>query len=323
MGVHERLSLEAVSAETLIASEHVHRYAFASTLCEGLRVLDLACGTGYGSVILSETAESVTGVDVDRATIEMASATVGAEHGIEFQAADAAEFVSGDLAERFDAIVCFEGLEHFRDPEGVLEAMARHAAAGVRLIVSVPNSRAFEEQNEFHVTDYGYEDARAAFERFGEVTLLFQYLAEGSLIRSDGGAPPAPPELVLDDHGEPEWANHFIACVNLSAALREPAASARMRLAIAPLHNRYVRDLERANRELWRENTRLAQERIGVYGSSAVRLNERLHELEEQIRHLEGRLAAPRHRFVDRVRDGIRKLPLLDRVARSAGRRVS
>ena len=45
-----------------IVYEHVHRYAFARRYAAGRRVLDVACGEGYGSAILAETAASVTGV---------------------------------------------------------------------------------------------------------------------------------------------------------------------------------------------------------------------------------------------------------------------
>jgi 2-polyprenyl-3-methyl-5-hydroxy-6-metoxy-1,4-benzoquinol methylase len=147
MGVQERLSLEAVSAKTLIASEHTHRYALAAQLCAEMRVVDLACGSGYGSAMLRDGAAAVTGVDNDETTVELASATIGRDHEVTFEAADALEFLSRDLRGDYDAIVCFEGLEHFPDPDRVLAQLKRHADAGMKLIVSVPNSKAFEEEN--------------------------------------------------------------------------------------------------------------------------------------------------------------------------------
>jgi SAM-dependent methyltransferase len=313
MGVQERLSLEAVSADTLIASEHLHRYRLAAELCRGLRVLDLACGSGYGSAILNETAETVTGVDNDVATIDMAVVTVGAQHDIAFEAADALEFLDRDIGDRFDAIVCFEGLEHFADPEAVFDRLAKYAAAGMRLVLSIPNSKAFEEENEFHQTDYGYDEARAAFERLGNVSVLYQFLAEGSLIRpSEAGDVVG--EFVLREHGEPEWANHFIACVNLDDELEEADRSATMKLAVAPLHNRIVRELERANRELWRENARIARERFRIeYWAWKDR---------ERLQALDRLLATARHQSVERARERIRALPAVDRVVRAVGRRL-
>ena len=200
--------------------------------------------------------------------------------------------------------------------------MARHAAAGMRLVVSVPNSKGFDEENEFHLTDYGYEEALAAFSRFDEPAVLFQFLAEGSLIRGEK-ASELDPEFVLREHGDPEWANHFIACVNLGDRLAELGESAQMRLAVAPLYNRWIRSLERANRELWRENGRIARQKIGAGDSAAVTMAARVRHLEQQIQDLEGILAKPRHQAVERARDRLGKLPMLDRLARSLGRRVS
>ena len=58
-----------------IAYEHWHRYFFARRFVTGRRVLDAACGEGYGSALLSEVAGSVAGVDIDAATVAHASAT--------------------------------------------------------------------------------------------------------------------------------------------------------------------------------------------------------------------------------------------------------
>src|SRR5438067_52697 len=45
--------------------EHVPRYAFAREMARGKRVLDFGCGTGYGTAMLGEVAESVLGIDID------------------------------------------------------------------------------------------------------------------------------------------------------------------------------------------------------------------------------------------------------------------
>ena len=67
---------------------------------------------------MRRTAKSVLGVDNDVATVDMARATVGAAGPTSsFEAADAVEFLCRDLSGDFDAIVCFEGLEHFTSPE--------------------------------------------------------------------------------------------------------------------------------------------------------------------------------------------------------------
>jgi SAM-dependent methyltransferase len=335
MGVQERLSLEAVNEHTLLACEHQHRYAFAAQLCDGLCVIDLACGTGYGSAILSDAADRVLGIDNDVATIESATLATAEQSNVSFEAADAVEFLRGGLNDH-DAIVCFEGLEHFPDLAEVLQSLRRHAKNGKKLIVSVPNSRAFDEDNEFHLTDFGYEGALEAFEDFPDVQLLYQFSAEGSLIRSKSSEG-LNGELVLDQHGEPEYAKHFIACVNLSRELTRTGASARMQLNVAPVNARYQQNLERANQELWRENARIGRHRIGVADSAAASLLARVDDLTREkeaaeqsgaeerrrlelaVADLERRLLildTPRHRAVENARERLRKHPLLYRLVR-------
>src|SRR5262249_60279888 len=46
-----------------VMQEHAIRYGFALGLVGGMRVLDLGCGTGYGSEMLSWSAASVRGFD--------------------------------------------------------------------------------------------------------------------------------------------------------------------------------------------------------------------------------------------------------------------
>jgi SAM-dependent methyltransferase len=310
MGVQERLSLSATSANTLIAAAHVHRYRLAARMCGGLRVIDLACGTGYGSAILSHSAREVLGVDNDAETIDMAQATVRAERGVRFETADALDFLSQDLTREWDAIVCFEGLEHFQQPAEALAQLARHASHGMKLLISLPNSRSFEERNEFHVTDFGYEEAREALAGLGETTFLYQYNAEGSLIRGVEGGQLAG-EFILPEYGEPEYANHFIGVVNIEHL---PGNTTQMHLTVAPDYNRHMLSLEKANRDLWRENARIARQRIGqgdaAAGTTLFRLHDevrerdlRIGDLEEQIAHLNVLLSTPRHRFAERVHE--------------------
>jgi SAM-dependent methyltransferase len=325
MGVQERLSLEAASANTLLACEHVHRYRLAASLCHGLRVLDLGCGSGYGSAILRESAVAVTGVDNDVATVDMARVTVGAEHDMLFEAADAAEYLRRDISERFDAIVCFETLEHVADPEDVLTSLEIHAREGVRLVLSVPNSRTLREVNEFHVTDYGFDEAQEAFGRFEELTILYQFNAEGSLIRTEEPAG-VDGEFVLDEHGEPEYANHFIACVNLTDRLRKIGGLARLQLAAAPDFTRHMLALERANEELWRTNARLARQHLGVSDSAAAAVQDRIRAAEEKAARLQAELDdanrrllifnTPRHQALERLRERLLQHRVLSVMAR-------
>jgi SAM-dependent methyltransferase len=273
--VVERLSPEEVSEPTLIALTHVHRYQLAAELCAGLRVVDVACGTGYGSRILAETAAKVTGIDLHEPSIEDARAQAADDPKLRFECGDAVELLGRELGREFDAIVLFEALEHLDQIDAAIEALHRHAAAGLMVIVSLPNSITFGERNPHHVNEFDVERARDAFRRIGASKLLYQFHADGSLIRgADDG--PLTGASTLPERAELEHANHLIAIANPPAGHDASGAWARVRLGVAPALNTYMLDLERANRRLWRTNRQLARERLGVADSAAAATLDRI-----------------------------------------------
>ena len=57
--------------------EHFHRYALAARWCVNKRTLDAACGEGYGSALLADSATSVEGVDISEQAIAHARQRYG------------------------------------------------------------------------------------------------------------------------------------------------------------------------------------------------------------------------------------------------------
>src|SRR5687767_14783250 len=88
---------------------HLDRYQFAKPHCAKKVVLDAACGTGYGSEILADSATRLVGIDCDKGAIEYASRHYRRENA-EFHVAyvEATEFGPG----AFDVVVSFETVEH-------------------------------------------------------------------------------------------------------------------------------------------------------------------------------------------------------------------
>lgn len=133
-----------------IRVDHVARYNWAAaTLPPGSRVLDLACGVGYGAYILAQAGHTVTAVDRDREAIDYANAHW--RHArIKFMCCEAAN--DAYMATRFDAVTCFETIEHIKDPLPVLQRFAR---AIPLLLASVPNEEKFPWENyAFHHRHY-------------------------------------------------------------------------------------------------------------------------------------------------------------------------
>jgi SAM-dependent methyltransferase len=115
---------------------HLSRYEFAATHAAGMRVLDAACGTGYGSALLAKTAASVDGVDLSKEAVEWATRNYGGPN-TSFHAA-CVEFTPF-LADSFDLVVSFETLEHTLSPATALWEFVRVMKPGGRGIFSVPN----------------------------------------------------------------------------------------------------------------------------------------------------------------------------------------
>jgi SAM-dependent methyltransferase len=349
MDAEERLSLAEISTPTLISAHHLHRYALAAQLCRGLRVLDLACGVGYGSELLAAGgAAAVEGVDIDPGAIAVARESYDREE-IEFGVEDALERLHRVDPEATDVIVAFEALEHLPRLPDILTRLEDLAVAGVRLLLSVPNSRAFGEVNEFHLTDFGYDEARAAFDRFPSPSYLYQHLAEGSVIL--GSEPPGAFRAAVGaiEQGEPEYANTFIVGVGFGAEAVE--ASVHVNLVATPNHNRYMIELAASNAELLRTNLRLsrgwlgksdaaaaaAQHRIEVVRAERAAALARIGELEARVTELDAiarhndvlyqrerlRMNAPRYRAVDKLRDRLASVPLLGRILRFAWRGIT
>ena len=159
--------------------EHWHRYAFARTLGVDKRVLDAACGEGYGSALLADVATEVVGVDIDPASVEHARARYAGRPRLRFECADATQLPFAEAA--FDLVVSFETLEHLAAQEQLLAGFARVLDDDGVLVISSPDRRTYSEiagfHNEFHVRELYREELSSLLKpHFPQVRLYGQKL---------------------------------------------------------------------------------------------------------------------------------------------------
>src|SRR5204863_6385381 len=109
MNSDERLVPEEAVEASL--QEHLARYRFAKERARG-RVLDVACGTGYGTEMLG-----AVGVDLSLEALRYAR-----RHPAPYVAADAGRLPFGCV---FDSVVSFETIEHVSDPDRFVAECAR------------------------------------------------------------------------------------------------------------------------------------------------------------------------------------------------------
>ena len=116
---------------------HIQRYDFALQYCLNKRVLDGACGTGYGSALIGEVAEHVEGIDCCGDTVAYASERYRLPN-VHFQKqhVELTPFDSGS----FDVVLSFETVEHTLCPKQHIREIARLLKPGSgTAILSVPN----------------------------------------------------------------------------------------------------------------------------------------------------------------------------------------
>lgn len=201
----ERFTPECVRE---IAYEHWHRYAFARALAPGRRVLDAACGEGYGSALLAAAgAASVLGVDIDPAAVAHAASRYAGVASLRFEAGDATA-LQALPASSFDLITSFETLEHVQAQEAMLDGFARLLAPGGVLLVSTPDKHTYTDltgvANPHHVRElYRDEFETMLAARFPARRLFAQKLAFQSLLWRLGGDGDGRSErLALQENGD-------------------------------------------------------------------------------------------------------------------------
>lgn len=142
-----------------IVRDHLERYRFAARFVRGARVLDVACGTGYGSEVLGRGgATRVVGVDISPETIAY-GATHYASRRVGFLVGDATSLAFKRAA--FDVVVSFETLEHLPGVGEFLDEVGRVLAPRGVFVCSTPNRPITTNSNDpgavstpFHVREF-------------------------------------------------------------------------------------------------------------------------------------------------------------------------
>jgi hypothetical protein len=146
--------LERIPADTWHTHlGHVERYRYAAAnVKEGEVVNDIACGVGYGSVLLSHT--KYNGYDRPEA---IDTRFLGTFYGVDL---DSPAFFPYEA----DVTVCFETLEHVNYP-GVLASKINDSTQRA-VFVSVP-TQPTKHMNPYHRHDFSVRDIPPMFWDFG------------------------------------------------------------------------------------------------------------------------------------------------------------
>lgn len=143
--------------------EHVHRYQLVNFYVPAnSTILDIACGTGFGSHLLAKQGYQVHGADLSKSTIDLCQKAFKWP-SLQFLTADATALPFPDAY--FDAVISFETIEHTTQYEKVLQEFKRVLKPGGRILISTPNIRINSPdgvvRNPYHTQEWNYEELKA------------------------------------------------------------------------------------------------------------------------------------------------------------------
>ena len=172
----ERLIIEQ-EKDWMLMRQHVARYRFASQFVQDKMVLDVACGSGYGSAILLEHgARSVIGLDSSREAIEFAARQY-AKPGLEYIVGDAHDLSSFT---NIDVLVSFETIEHLAKPRQFLRSVSSclHWSGASLISTPIRQSGTLQDKpvNPYHLEEWNAEeftDLLSGF--FSNIDIRYQY----------------------------------------------------------------------------------------------------------------------------------------------------
>ncbi len=212
--------------------EHWHRYLFVAELARGKRVLDAACGEGYGSAFIARTAGQVIGADLDPDSIAHAETRYGKIANLRFLAASVTSLPLEDAS--VDLVVSFETIEHLAEQDAMLAEFRRVLTADGCLILSSPNRPVYSDQqhysNEYHVREMDrkeledllaphFPQSRWFAQRFLFQSMLWSLESETNPMRGEAHQCSSRGEIPARDELDPMY--YVVACGGASARFAE------------------------------------------------------------------------------------------------------
>ena len=167
----ERVS-EGTWVPPWIRYQHLERYHWVAQWTERRRVIDAACGTGYGSALLAQQgAQVVFGLDLSEEAINEARRLYQVNN-LHFEVADVTRLPIED--EAYDVFVSFETIEHIDNVDQFLSEVVRVLKPGGRFICSTPNrtltnagTRIHDRPfNMYHLREYTSKELETSLSRY-------------------------------------------------------------------------------------------------------------------------------------------------------------
>lgn len=172
--------------------EHYARYFLATQLVgDDARVLDIACGEGYGSELLMRSANcvEVLGVDLSPEAVNHARmkyrpvAGAAGLYGPTYEVGDI-QALDPNWSSSFDLVVSFETIEHVAETERALKELRRVLKPDGYLVISTPNKGVYPAGNPFHLRELTTAElVEGLVPDYDSVQVWRQDWSEGTVLR--------------------------------------------------------------------------------------------------------------------------------------------
>ena len=308
--------------------EHWHRYCAVLAIATGKRVLDAACGEGYGSALLAGRASEVTGVDIDAEAILHAVSRYGEKPNLRFVGGSCAALPLADAS--VDVVISFETIEHIARQEAMLSEFRRVLVADGILVVSSPNKLVYSGEtgcvNEYHIRELTRQElATMLAAAFPKQAWYGQRVLANSLLWAEDSSPVRSADLLaLTGEGVrslavPAPATYFIViCGGPAATLPALPQLSIFDDGAQSLYRDYERTLLAEKHTYFdlADARKIAEERLH---EGIVAVNE-LASTREREMILRGRVAALETALLDAQRDQARAADTAARLADTEAR---
>jgi SAM-dependent methyltransferase len=196
-------------------TNHFKVYKFIAQIARDRRVLDVGCGTGYGTDYLRQNGAQAVGIDISKTALRYAHRKYPE---VRFARMDAQKLEFPPAS--FDLVVSTENFEHLRDQAGHLREIRRVLAPGGIAFIATPNPEMFVEapHNPYHTHEAAFAELNTMLAAvFSEVVILENRIVPPSEKgRQNRSARHARGEIGLLPEGRFEVFGHHFETTHLS-----------------------------------------------------------------------------------------------------------
>lgn len=175
----ERVIPDMMDPMNMLLLEHIARYQFSLPYAAKGTILDIACGSGFGTHFIAKRAkhhiEQIIGIDIDLPSIQYAKGKYYHPKA-NYQQHDAVDPLLPQKLGQFDLILSFETIEHIKNEKQFLKNIYEMLKPGGQLILSTPfgKGRGIPCGSPYHVHQMTKKEFCSLFDQYVHKEFYYQ-----------------------------------------------------------------------------------------------------------------------------------------------------